>query len=426
MRSVSAASPAAPVSWRPLVGGRGLIAAVLIIGLVAACSPAAGSNKGATGAASGSGSAGVTSDLSDTSLLAQGPAPSSARVLFVPGDSQAAVTPDTRFRVVAAGGTLTRVSVVDNNGVALAGALSPDRVSWQAAGAVLPFGAQYQASATAVDGRGLSTTSVASFQVRAAKVVRASVSPAQNATVGVGMPVIVRLSRAPSDRAAVERALSVTSTPVVTGSWGWVSATEVHWRPRTYWPAGTDVTVRASLSGLRIGNDQTGQGTVVRNFSVGRRTVVTVGIDTHRLKVVTDGAVVRDIPITTGKVGFPTRTGTKVVMGKERFRIMDSTTVDIPANSSDAYRLKVEYAMRLTNSGEFLHAAPWSVGSQGRANVSHGCTGMSMSNARWLFSYLKVGDPVQYSGGSKPMTLTNGWGDWNLSWNAWSARSALT
>jgi len=105
---------------------------------------------------------------------------------------------------------------------------------------------------------------------------------------------------------------------------------------------------------------------------------------------------------------------------------MDSTTVDIPANSSDAYRLKVEYAMRLTNSGEFLHAAPWSVGSQGRANVSHGCTGMSMSNARWLFSYLKVGDPVQYSGGSKPMTLTNGWGDWNLSWNAWSARSALT
>ena len=218
----------------------------------------------------------------------------------------------------------------------------------------------------------------------------------------------------------------MTSTPVVTGSWGWVSATEVHWRPRTYWPAGTDVTVRASLSGLRIGNDQTGQGTVVRNFSVGRRTVVTVGIDTHRLKVVTDGAVVRDIPITTGKVGFPTRTGTKVVMGKERFRIMDSTTVDIPANSSDAYRLKVEYAMRLTNSGEFLHAAPWSVGSQGRANVSHGCTGMSMSNARWLFSYLKVGDPVQYSGGSKPMTLTNGWGDWNLSWNAWSARSALT
>ena len=55
---------------------------------------------------------------------------------------------------------------------------------------------------------------------------------------------------------------------------------------------------------------------------------------------------------------------------------MNSETVGIVQNDPEAYDIDdVEYAMRVTYSGEFVHAAPWSVGSQGNANVSHGCTG---------------------------------------------------
>ena len=95
---------------------------------------------------------------------------------------------------------------------------------------------------------------------------------------------------------------------------------------------------------------------------------------------------------------------------------MNSETVGIARNDPEDYDIDdVEYAMRVTYSGEFIHAAPWSVGSQGYANVSHGCTGMSTDNAGWLYSISKRGDVVEYTGTDRPMTLTNGYGDWNAS-----------
>ena len=148
--------------------------------------------------------------------------------------------------------------------------------------------------------------------------------------------------------------------------------------------------------------------------------VSTVDVAGHTMTVRKNGKVVRTIPITTGKEGFTTRAGIKVIVTKERYRVMDSTTVDIPAGSADSYRLKVEYAMRLTYSGEFLHAAPWSVASQGHANVSHGCTGMSTANAGWLYDNSMIGDPVEYTGTNRYMTLTNGYGDWNESFSKYA------
>ncbi|MEP6815906.1 MAG: L,D-transpeptidase, partial [Marmoricola sp.] len=151
-----------------------------------------------------------------------------------------------------------------------------------------------------------------------------------------------------------------------------------------------------------------------------------VNMLTHQLQVLRDGRLVKTIPITTGMPGFTTRSGTKVIMEKHRRQNMNSETIGLDPKGPNGYNLKgVEFAMRLTNSGEFLHAAPWSVGSQGVANVSHGCTGMSTANAAWLYDNSIVGDPVTYTGTSKYMTLTNGYGDWNESWATWNAGSAL-
>jgi lipoprotein-anchoring transpeptidase ErfK/SrfK len=132
------------------------------------------------------------------------------------------------------------------------------------------------------------------------------------------------------------------------------------------------------------------------------------------------------MPISAGKPGFITRSGTKVIIEKVRDKVMDAATLGISKSDPEYYRLDVEYAMRVTYSGEFLHAAPWSEGSQGVANVSHGCVGMATSNAAWLFDITKRGDVVEVTGSDRQMTLYNGYGDWNASFEEYAEGSALS
>ena len=142
------------------------------------------------------------------------------------------------------------------------------------------------------------------------------------------------------------------------------------------------------------------------------------------MKVFSNGKLLRTIPITTGKEGFTTRSGTKVIIEKFESKRMNSETVGI--TGSEAYDIdNVQCAMRLTYSGEFIHAAPWSVGSQGYANVSHGCTGMSTEQAALALLDQQRGDVVEYTGTDRPMAFTNGYGDWNKSFGEYSRGSAL-
>lgn len=148
----------------------------------------------------------------------------------------------------------------------------------------------------------------------------------------------------------------------------------------------------------------------------------------HQLTVYKNGEEIKQIPVTTGKPGFETRNGVKVVLAKERFVRMRSTTVGIAEGSSESYDLDVHFATRVTWSGEYVHAAPWSVGSQGYANVSHGCVGMSTANAEWFFDTFRPGDLVEVvnSEGDTMEPFGNGFGDWNVTWDKWREGSALT
>jgi lipoprotein-anchoring transpeptidase ErfK/SrfK len=137
------------------------------------------------------------------------------------------------------------------------------------------------------------------------------------------------------------------------------------------------------------------------------------------------GEVVRTIPITTGKPGWATRSGIKVAMSKNRRVVMDASTLGVSRNDPEYYRLDVDYAVRITSSGEFVHAAPWSVEAQGVDNVSHGCVGMSTSNAAWFYDNVKVGDIVQVINTGRPQNSGNGITVWNTSWESWRAGSAL-
>jgi lipoprotein-anchoring transpeptidase ErfK/SrfK len=253
-----------------------------------------------------------------------------------------------------------------------------------------------------------------------------SVAPLEGETVGVGMPVIVTFDIPVRNRKLFEQHMHVRSTPEVTGSWHWISDSVVHYRPERYWPAGTKVTVDLDLNSLPAGGGVYGQQDQHVPFTVGRRVVTTVDVAKHTLTMNVDGKDVRTIPVSTGKPGHETRGGTKVVMEKFSSVDMDAASTGVDRSDPDYYDISdVRWAMRVTNSGEFLHAAPWSVGSQGRENVSHGCVGMSTADAKWVYDRSRRGDVVRFVNSSRRLEDNNGWTDWNVDWTDWEAGSAL-
>lgn len=247
-------------------------------------------------------------------------------------------------------------------------------------------------------------------------------------TVGVGMPAMVSFSSAVKDpkfKAEVEKHLKVTTTPVVAGSWGWVDDRRVMWRPASYWKPGTKVTVEALLDGVQTGEDKWVTRDDKEQFTIARSQVAKVDMKAHQMSVFRDGKLVKTIPVTTGKPGFTTRSGIKVIMEKVGHMTMDSETVGIPKGDPNYYKLDTEWNMRLTTTGEFLHAAPWSQWAQGKRNVSHGCTNMSMANAKWMFDNGMVGDPVEFTGTNKPFLDEEGITVWQYTWTDWQKKSAL-
>jgi lipoprotein-anchoring transpeptidase ErfK/SrfK len=383
--------------------------------------------------------AGCTSATDDTAAPRVDRPAAAAPSSSAPAESEASVRSnvarapvkiDTVVRLSAQDGTFERVAVRSGKGgKKLAGELSADKTRWTATQRLEP-GTRYRVEAVAVDGEGLEATERSAFRTESLTLDQQtypSFAPLDGETVGVGMPVIVHFDVPVQDKASIEKHLQVTNTSGQKGAWHWISDSEAHWRPVSYWKPGTDVTVEADINSVSAGNGVYGQMSRTSTFHVGDAVISRVNARSHLMKTFINGKLAKTTPITTGKPGFTTRSGVKVIIEKFRHKRMNSETVGINRDNPEAYDIDdVEYAMRVTYSGEFLHAAPWSVGSQGHANVSHGCTGMSTSDAAWIYNISKRGDVVEYTGTDRPMTLDNGYGDWNASFDSWRAGSALS
>jgi lipoprotein-anchoring transpeptidase ErfK/SrfK len=308
------------------------------------------------------------------------------------------------------------------------GSLDPNGARWTA-GSLLEPATTYSLTMSGKNTAGTEATSHSTFTTQALskkQLIYPSIV-ADGSTVGVAMPVIVRFDVPVKDKAAFEKKMTVTSTPKQDGSWAWVSSSEAHWRPASYWQPGTKVTVNVDVNSVAGGDGTYGQISTSGGFTVGQSVVMNADLASHQMTVTVDGAVAKTIPITGGKAGFESRSGTKVIMEKFSTLRMDANTVGIEPGDPNYYNIPdVQFAMRETDSGEFLHAAPWSVSSQGKANVSHGCIGMSTANAQWLFGIAKVGDPVVVTGSSRGIEAGNGWSDWNVSYDKWKSGSALS
>ncbi|WP_020106311.1 L,D-transpeptidase [Nocardia sp. 348MFTsu5.1] len=207
-----------------------------------------------------------------------------------------------------------------------------------------------------------------------------TLDPADGETVGIAAPVIISFTAAIDDKATAEKAIRVSTEPEVEGHYRWVGNKELRWKPNGFWPAGTKVGVQA--------------GSAASAFTIGDEWVATADDNTHTLTVTVDGASVRTMPISMGANENPTPNGTYTVGERFADMYMDSSVYGVPVDSPGGYRTYVEYAARLSNSGIFLHAAPWSVGQQGNTNVSRGCINVSTDDGRWFFENAPKGAPV--------------------------------
>ncbi|WBB70610.1 Ig-like domain-containing protein [Micromonospora sp. WMMD812] len=353
------------------------------------------------------------------------PAPKAAATISEPQADAKDVPASTGIAFTTTDAVETAVELKDSAGKAVEGTLATDGKSWLPAGA-LEYGATYTATVTATgdDGRPATATSTFTTMAKPANQVRVSSFLGDGQTVGVGMPLIVKFSRAvPEDyRDDVQRRMTVTSTPAQEGIWHWVSPTEVRYRPKEFWKANSKVSYRVQAGGLPMGDGWYGRADLTVDVNIGPSLIMTVDNKTKRMTVTRNGSVIKTIPVSLGKKSTPSSSGTMVVIEKLRKTVFDTFEELGP---EDGYRTKIDYAQRLTWGGEFIHAAPWSEGQQGSVNVSHGCVNVSMANGAWLFTNTRIGDPITVKGTERKLQNGNGWTDWNLSWDDYVKGSAL-
>jgi lipoprotein-anchoring transpeptidase ErfK/SrfK len=415
----------------PLSASRVLIAAALTATLtVAACTTGTPTT--------------VTTLTTTAPAVAPGdPAPSNAApvsravIRSTPGDAATGASVLDPVVVTAANGTLDTVAVTNPEGREVVGALSADGTTWTSA-EPLGYGRTYRIDATARDTAGLSTTTTSSFTtVAPAGVIFPSFEPPPNrGQVGVGQPISVIFDKAPPDKAAAERALTVTSVPAQVGGWYWVDERTVHYRPQVYWQAGTQLTVDAKIYGIDLGGALYGETDRTLNLTIGPSRIATVDDATKIMTVTIDGQVARTIPVSMGRdesttvdgkvISFITPSGIYVAQEKYDVKQMSSSSYGLPTSYDLGYDSAIPLAVRLSNSGIFAHSAPWSVADQGVRNVSHGCINLPPDDAQWFYDTFSYGDIVQVTGTSTQLAPDDGYGDWNIPWEQWLQGSAVT
>ena len=352
--------------------------------------------------------------------------PPVAVVTSNPAFGAADLSPVQPLTISVASGSITALQFSNPEGVAVQGVSSADGTSWTLA-EPLGYGKTYSVSGTATGTDGKSVPIEGSYStVEPADEVTTSLSPRDGAVVGVAAPVIVSFGYEPADRALIESHVKITTTPAVEGAWAWIrhdgqDYPSLDWRPRNYWPSGTQVHVESDIYGLDFGDGLYGGDDKTADFTIGRSQVVLADANSFQIVVQRDGQTVATYPASYGSgddIGDPnrvTRSGIHVVIDKQ-----ETTKMSNPAYG---YTNIIEHwAVRISDNGEFIHQNQGTVGDQGVDNVSHGCINLSAENAEEYFNSAIYGDPVEVTGTSVPLSADDGdIYDWAIPYDQWAA-----
>ncbi len=354
------------------------------------------------------------------------PAAAVPTIKISPVKGSAKVRPEKSVVVTADNGALDEVTV-QAGGEALEGEFDATRTKWISKEPLKPS-SRYTVSAKA-SGAGGPVTATSQFSTLRPKFLLdvLDVTPGiKGETVGVGMPIKVTFNQAVGDKAAVEEALEVKAEKPVAGAWRWLDDRTVMYRTAKYWPAHQKVTLTANLAGVRGGTDMYGTQDHTTTLKIGAAWISTVNTKTHMMVVKRDGKTVQTMRISAGKATtreYTTTSGIHLTM--ERGNPVTMISPGKKKGDPGYYKEIVNHAVRISNSGEYVHSAPWSVGSQGRANVSHGCVNARPDQAKWFYDNFHRGDVVKIIGTTRELEWNNGWGYWQLSFKQWKKGSAL-
>ncbi len=382
-------------------------------------------NRRAVLAAAGAGVVGAAlAACGPSSPRVQGPRKPTVRIDY-PGGGKP-INPTATVSVSVRDGVLNPdVKLLRADGKVVPGTMSADR-SVFTIDRPLGYGRTYtwSGSATGFD-RVTAELSGKVVTVTPKAIAEVTVNIGDGQEVGIAAPVILKFTKTVTDKAAVEKALTVTTDPPTEGAWGWLgedNGSRVHWRPRQYFKPGTKVHVGAKLYGLDVGGGVFGDSDVTVDFTIGRSQIVKADANSHQIVVVRDGAPIMTLPCSYGGGDLDrnvTRSGIHVVTEKWADFFMTN-----PA--AGYFRIRERWAVRISNNGEFIHANPETVGVQGSSNVTNGCINLSLANAERYFHTAIYGDPVEVTGTRIELSERDGdIFDWAYSWQQWQRLSAI-
>ncbi|MCQ9135150.1 L,D-transpeptidase [Streptomyces hilarionis] len=408
---------------------RGLTAASALLGGVLVLSACSGGDSG--------GSDGKDSSSQAKADEAAAQKSSEAQIKITPADGSDNASINNSAAVTVSKGTLSSVTMTTADGKAVAGALSADRTSWKP-NQQLERSTTYKVAAEAKDSGGLVAHENASFTtVSPNNSFIGNFTPEDGSTVGVGMPVSINFNKAITNKAAVQKGVTVTSTSGQEVVCHWFSTQRMDCRPQDYWKENSTVTLKLALDGVEGAKGMFGVQQKTVTFKIGRNQVSYVDAKTKQMKVTHNGAVVKTIPISAGSPDNKTYEGQMVMSEKFKETRMNGATVGFTDDDGKGeYDIKdVPHAIRLTNSGTFVHGNYWGAKSIfGSVNTSHGCVGLSDTKGAddkgtagyWFFTNSIVGDVVVVKNtGDKTVAPDNGLNGWNMDWAQWKAGSAV-
>ncbi|MFF0489598.1 L,D-transpeptidase [Nocardia sp. NPDC003482] len=348
-----------------------------------------------------------------------------AKVTFDPGNGGTDINPTAPVSVSVANGRIDQVALNNPNGKQVKGELSPDKTGFKIT-EPLGYGVTYTWSGTAVGTDNKSVPIEGKFTTVSPKqTVPATINIGDGQEVGIAAPIILQFKQHVADKAAAERALTVTTTPPTEGGWAWLpdenGGSRAHWRPRNYWAPGTEVSLSAKLYGLQLADGVFGDSDLTSQFKIGRAQIVKGNAPSHRVQVVRDGDTIFDFACSYGEGNEArnvTRSGIHVVTEKYEDFMM--------SNPPFYTNVRERWAVRISNNGEFIHANPESASAQGNSNVTNGCINLSTTDAQKYFPTAMYGDPVEVTGTSIALSAADGdIYDWTIDWETWQTMSAL-
>ena len=350
-------------------------------------------------------------------------------IMITPATGAAGVKPDMPIHVVAVSGRLVHVTV-RTGGQDVAGQMNPGATEWTSLWALTP-GASFVVQATAGNSAGQTVTTMSRFRtLRPSQTFSASLdwtlAANQGRPYGVGLPIILDFSQPVLDKAAVARALVVTAQHPVPGAWRWITDEQIVYRADGYWPPHQTVTLQAHLSGVRVAAGVYGTKDLTYKFSIGKAQISYVNVRTHHMTVTVDGKVVRSYGISAGDgsaLVYTTPSGTALTMDKAPIVIM--TNPNVPQGAPGWYSEPVPLAVRLTNSGIYLHETPGAEWCIGVENCSHGCIRQSPADAVWFYHHNQMADVVHVTGTDRQMAFGDGWTFYQMPWQQWAKGSVI-